>query len=213
MKLITTTIFLSLCLAAGSFSANAQSIKVKKANSKTTTHSSGELEPISPTPNHSGGLSWLPAAAGAQYVNELQTSYSGGSFSTSKVGTQSFTIININATYARLIKEKIQVGVEAGFNSTSGGAVSSTSFTAMGFGSYNFDENIQQSLYAKGGLGMFTVANASGGNDSKFGFMLGGGRRFPIWDRINYSPEVRLYKKGDFDPTFDVQFLNLSILF
>lgn len=212
MKLFTTTIFLSLCLAAASLSANAQAIKVKKANSKTpSTHTSNELEPIKTT--SSGSMSWLPAAAGAQYVNEFQTSYSGGSFTTSKVGTQSLTIINVNASYARLIKEKIQVGAEAGFNSTSGGATSSSSFTAMGFGTYNFDESFQTSFYGKGGLGMFTVTSATGSNESKFGFMVGGGRRFPIWDRINYNPEVRLYKKGDADPNFEIQFLNLSILY
>jgi hypothetical protein len=146
--------------------------------------------------------------------DEIQTAFSTGSYVTDRVGTNNLTVLTVMGSWARFVKPKIQAGGEIKFISASGAGSSSSNFDVVGFGTYNFDDDIHNSFYAKGGLGLFAIPPASGnGFENKFGFMVAGGKRFPLWERIQYSPEVRIYKKGDLDMYVDIYFLNLSLMF
>lgn len=145
--------------------------------------------------------------------HEVQVGLSPGTFQSTKVGNSSVTIIQARGSYARHLKQNWQVGGEGAFYSTSGGAKSQSYFEAFGFGNYNFDLDLKKSFYAKAGLGMFSVLNDKSDYESKFGFMVGAGKRFPLWDRVQYNPEFRLFKKGSQDPTFELQFLTISLMF
>lgn len=143
---------------------------------------------------------------------EFMISASGGSYTTSKVGDESISVLQVGGALAMEITDEVQAGAEIGFANVSGGGGTST-FDIMAFGVYNFDTPIKDAMYAKGGVGMFSVPKTATENETKFGFMAGIGRRFPVWDKIQYTPEARLFKKGDADPSIDIQFLNFSVIY
>jgi len=147
-----------------------------------------------------------------EYLNEIQTSFMSGSVQSYKSGTQSVTQISGTASYARLIQPLIQVGGEAGLGYINSGSTTTT-YMLVGIAKYNFDSDIKQSFYVDGGAGVFAVANSTGGSDSKFGFLVGAGKRLPLWERVSYNPEARIYKKGDLDANIEITFLNLSIMY
>ncbi|MBK9323225.1 MAG: hypothetical protein IPM97_09845 [Bdellovibrionaceae bacterium] len=148
------------------------------------------------------------------HSNEIITNFSRGTLYSGKSTTNgsSVTTIDIQGKYLRVWNANVQVGGMVGLYSTSGG-VSRTLLTALGIGIYNFDTNIKQAFFAEGGVGIYPVLNSAGDYDSKFGFYIGGGKRFPIWERVSYIPSASLVKKGDLDFAFDIQFINFSIMF
>lgn len=145
----------------------------------------------------------------SSYENEIQAGLTVGTYTSQ----DSISSLQVRGSYARLIQPQLQLGAEASLSSVSGSGASSSTFAGFGFANYNFDTDLTEAFYAKGGLGIFSISDNNGDNESKFGFMLGGGKRFPLWDRILYNPEVRLFKVGDLDPYFEILFLNLSIHF
>lgn len=160
-------------------------------------------------------VSSVQSASG--YGNEIQIgSVGNGSLLSEKQGTNTVTTIGARASYSYLFTNfadgHFQAGGEGRFTSVSGGA-SYSAFDAIGFATWNLDTDLKDSWYGKGGAGLFNVPNATGGTDSKFGFFVAGGVRVPILGNINYNPEIRLYKKGDLDPSFEVLFLNASVFF
>lgn len=144
---------------------------------------------------------------------ELSLTGTSGSFESYKVGTSSVTEINVSAGLSTLVYEQVQAGAELSFASVSGGSTSRSGFGILAFGAYNFDYSLRESMYAKGGLGTFPVEDGKGGLENKFGFMVGGGKRIPLWEKVTYTPEARLMKIGDLDMQFKIQFLNFSYLF
>lgn len=175
-----------------------------------------------PRPSNSPTPKRAPAAAtsnpisyyNAGYNHELQIGIGQGGLTTSKSGKDTLTVIQLHMSYARpMINDRMQLGGEGGFYSTSGGARTQSYFEAFGFGNYNLTADHRNSIYGKLGLGLFAVINDKGDYESKFGFMIGGGKRFALWDHVSYNPEMRLFKKGDQDPTFEIQIVNVSIMF
>jgi hypothetical protein len=164
--------------------------------------------------NYSGSSSYSSSVSfGTE--NELITNGTFGKILTGKAckNCDSRTDTNISATYLRTINANIQGGVLANINSTSGGT-SETLLTLVALGIYNFDTSFKQAFFAQGGLGIYPVAKDNApGYESKFGFLIGGGKRFPIWGNVNYIPTVSLVKKGDLDFGFDIEFLNFSLMF
>ncbi|MGZ3747247.1 MAG: hypothetical protein ACXWRE_07750 [Pseudobdellovibrionaceae bacterium] len=173
----------------------------------------------------------------AQYGSRHSSSYSSSSSYTSSVsygtenelitnGTFGFlfsgkdckncdsqTTIDISGTYLRTINANVQAGALARVTSYSGG-YSETLLTLVALGVYNFDTSFKQSFFVEGGLGIYPVRKEIGpGHESKFGLLIGAGKRFPIWGNVNYIPTVSLVKKGDLDFGFDIEFLNFSIMF
>lgn len=148
--------------------------------------------------------------------NEIITNFTHGSLVTGKATTDSptRTVITIAGGYLRTVNANVQAGAQAQIQSYSGGGDSETLLTLVGLGVYNFDTNFKQSFFVQGGLGIYPVLKSDGtGHESKFGFLVGGGKRFPIWGNVNYIPTASLVKKGDLDIGFDIQFLNFSIMF
>lgn len=148
------------------------------------------------------------------YSNEIITNFSHGTLTSGQnvKGGSTVTTIDIQGKYLRTFNANIQIGGLAGLQSLSG-TKSQTLLTALGIGVYNFDTNIKQSFFVEGGAGIFPVLNTTGDFESKFGLYVGGGKRFPIWERVSYIPTAAIVKKGDLDMGFDIQFLNFSIMF
>lgn len=149
------------------------------------------------------------------HQNEIITNFTNGSFYSGErvKNGGSVTTIQVQGKYLRTLTANIQAGGQVGLLSLSGGG-SETLLTALAVGVYNFDVNFKQSFFAEGGLGIFPVQSETTGDyESKFGLYVGGGKRFPIWERVSYIPTLALVKKGDLDFGFDIQFLNFSIMF
>lgn len=147
--------------------------------------------------------------------NEIITNFTSGSLLTGKQckNCDSTTNINVQAEYLRTVTAEVQAGALAGIQSISGGN-SETLLTLVAMGVYNFDTNFKQAFFVQGGLGIYPVLKENApGHESKFGFLVGGGKRFPLWGNVNYIPTASLVKKGDLDIGFDIEFLNFSIMF
>jgi hypothetical protein len=147
----------------------------------------------------------------ADFEYELQTTLTGGGLESLKKGGETTTVINFQASVTKVIRSNLQAGVEAQFFNESGGGGSSY-FEVLGVGLYNFDNNLKESLYAKAGLGMLNVINDKFKNEAKFAFLVGGGKRIPILDRVTYTPEARIIVV-DGGTRFQVMALNFSILY
>lgn len=123
------------------------------------------------------------------------------------------TYITLGGNYLRTVNANIQAGAQAQIQSISGGN-SETLLTLVALGVYNFDTTFKDAFFAQGGLGIYPVIKDDGsGHESKFGFLIGAGKRFPLWGNVNYIPSVSLVKRGDLDIAFDIEFLNFSVMF
>lgn len=122
------------------------------------------------------------------------------------------TTTTIGGNYLRTINANIQAGAQAQIQSVSG--PSETLLTLVALGVYNFDTTFKDAFFAQGGVGIYPVLkDDNSGHESKFGFMIGAGKRFPLWGNVNYIPSASLVKRGDVDFAFDIQFLNFSVMF
>ncbi len=122
----------------------------------------------------------------------------------------STTTTAIGANYLRTIDAHIQAGAQAQVVSAS----SETLLTLVALGVYNFDTTLKEAFFAQGGLGIYPVPKEVGpGYESKFGFMIGAGKRFPLWGNVNYTPSASLVKRGDLDFSIEIEFLNFSVMF
>ena len=147
----------------------------------------------------------------ADFEYELQTMLSGAGIESRKIGTETYTIIEAQASLTKVIKSNIQAGAEAHFLNQSGGGGASY-FEIMALGFYNLDNNLKESLYGKAGLGMLNVINEKGKNESKFGVLLAGGKRVPVMDKVAYTPEVRIILV-DGSTRFQIMVLNFSLFY
>jgi hypothetical protein len=149
------------------------------------------------------------------HQNEIIATYGHG-FLTSGQGYKNgptVTNIEIAGKYLRTLTANIQVGGMAGISSFSGSG-SRTGLTAVGVGVWNFDVDFKEAFFAEAGAGIYPVLNSTQSDfESKIGLYVGGGKRFPIWERVNFIPSAYLVKKGDLDVGIDIEFLNLSIMF
>lgn len=159
-------------------------------------------------------LSLVSSLASARMLNEVHFGTMGnGALRSEKAGKDTVTVIGARGSYLVQLREELQVGGEAAFFSTSGGAKSQSYFEAAGVGAWNFSRDLSTSIFAKGGVGLFAVLNEKAEYENKLGLFVGGGKRFPLWTNVNYAPEVRIYKKGNIDPSFEILFINVSVLF
>lgn len=154
-----------------------------------------------------------PLSFSSAGIHEVQAGLTKGSLVSAKAGKDTVSVIEASGTYHRLIKPQVQAGGGIAFFSTSGGAKSQSYFDVYGMGTYNVEPDLSKSIYLRGAIGMFAIVNDKGEYESKLGFGVGAGKRFPIFERITYNPEARLMKKGEQDPGFELMFLNISLLF
>ncbi len=142
---------------------------------------------------------------------ELQTGITGGGIESKKIANETNTIVEGQASVTKVIKSNIQIGAEAHFMNQSGGGGSSY-FEILGLGIYNFDTNLKDSLYAKFGAGMLNIVNDKSKNEAKPAFMIAGGKRIPVLDRVAYTPEGRIVIV-DGTTRFQILALNFSIFY
>jgi hypothetical protein len=148
------------------------------------------------------------------YSNEIITNFTSGNLITEKpcnaVGCKSQTTTMLQGAYLRSINANIQAGARMVINNNG----DETLFTLLALGVYNFDTDFKNAFFGQGGIGIYPVLKSNlSGYENKIGFFIGGGKRFPIWDRVNYIPSISLVKKGDLDIGFDIEFLNFSLMF
>jgi|GEM_PF-5242265 len=160
--------------------------------------------------SYSGGYADVVAAyrgASPSYLNELQVNDTHGYFKQYKSGNESVSLLEISGSYLRLIKPQIQVGGGVLLHSATGNSYNEF----WGQGIYNMDSNLAHAFYGVAAVGMFNTVNNRGLNESKFGFYLGAGKRFPLWGNVNYAPELRLANRGDGNLNLDIYFIKLSV--
>lgn len=171
----------------------------------------------SSTSNYSPGTSAYGSSIAYGYSNEFITNFTSGSIVSEKQcngpGCKTYTGITLQGTYLHTMNSNVQAGAFAKIYKP----YDDTLFTLVGLGVYNLTTDFKNSIFFMGGLGIYPVlrSDSSTGStwENKLGFTLGAGKRFPIWDRINYIPSVSIFKKGDLDFGFDLEFLNFSIMF
>lgn len=152
------------------------------------------------------------------FRHELMTSLTRGSFVSGKEckNCDTGTIIDVSGSYLRSWKETLQYGVEARLlnlsKEASGTGKSATRFDILGIGAYNLSSDFKNSLYAKAGVGLYSVLKDDGSDyENKFGLFIGVGKRFEWLNNLTYTPELRLVKRGDIDFAIQIDVLNFSI--
>ena len=165
-------------------------------------------------PAYQQPTSYSPAwSTGSGFKHEVDLNLSEGYFRTYNVGGKNISNLSVFASYSYDIGRNFQVGGDAGFASVD----STTKLTAVGTGTYNLDADYGNSIFFKAGLGLYPVTkiSATGKIDDKneFGLYAAAGKRFKIWDHVNYKPFVAIAKISDLDVQFVVQFLNVSFNF
>lgn len=152
------------------------------------------------------------ASSGNSFTHEFQTSLTTGGFTSQKrcSNCDSNTTFNVQISYLHFLQEKIQIGGELAIDNNSYYGTSNTYLTAMGVAAYNFQNDLNNAFFTKIGLGFFTIPKGTS-TETKLGFFLGGGKRFQWLPNINYSPELRIVKKGDLDVGFEFSLLNFGI--
>lgn len=150
---------------------------------------------------------------GTGFKHEVDLNLSQGYFRTYYNGAKNVSDLNIFASYSYDLGQKFQVGGDAGFQS----ADSTTKLTIVATGTYNLDADYGNSIFFKAGLGLYPVTKISalGKIDDKneFGLYVAAGKRFKIWDHVNYKPFIAIAKISDLDAQFIIQFLNVSFNF
>ncbi|GEM_PF-1800697 len=152
------------------------------------------------------------------YTNEITTMASMGSFTSGKPceDCRSGSVLDVGLGYLRAWKDNIQFGGEGRFQQyseeVSPVGKSASRIDLLGVAVYNLESDFKNSIFVKGGLGIFGVVNNQGdGFENKFGFFVGAGKRFNWLSSIAYSPELRLVKRGDIDIAIEIALLNFSI--
>lgn len=162
------------------------------------------------TPSYQAPVSVSTPAWGHVFLNELDLNLSEGFLKTYKIGSKSYTDISVFAAYSYDIGQNIQVGGDVGLRSFD----STTRFTLVGTGTYNLDSNYSNSIFFKGGLGLYPVDKGTAASTdikSEFGLYVAAGKRFKLFDHVNYKPMISIAKISDLDAQITVTFLNISV--
>ncbi len=163
-----------------------------------------------------GTYSGSRSVASASEPWELNLSDTFGAYRSFQPRKEADTIsyLAMRGSLARWIQPQIQAGGEIAFLSESGGDDSISYFEVIGFGTYNFDYDIHESFYVKGGLGLYAVLKErSNEYENQVGFFAGAGKRFYLWNKIHYSPEMRFTKKGSLNIELELSFVSFSVMF
>jgi hypothetical protein len=153
---------------------------------------------------------------GSTYIHEVDLNLSMGQLYNYKHGDNSYSDLTAIGSYNRVIQDQIQVGALAGFSNTYRDRSNDNTmlFTLMGTGTYNFDSNLDESIFATGGIGL---APAYEEDDREFvsamSFFVGAGKRFKLYEHVHYKPQLRIEKLGSMDTAIRLLFLNVSLMF
>lgn len=148
---------------------------------------------------------------GSSFLHEFDLNLSEGYFKSYKLGSKSITDVALFASYSYDFQSPFQLGSDLGIRSFD----SETRFTLAATGTYNFDQVYASSFFVKGGLGIYPVQKISSNgnleNKNELGLYIAAGKRFKIWEHVNYKPFISIAKISDIDPEFTIQFLNISL--
>ncbi|MGE0631396.1 MAG: hypothetical protein AB7O96_03240, partial [Pseudobdellovibrionaceae bacterium] len=152
---------------------------------------------------------------GGNYIHEVDLNLSLGQIHNYKMGKKNHTDMMALGSYNRLYKDKIQVGVLAGFVTLPDASDDHKMYvTLMGTGTYNLDSDLDESIFATGGIGLAPAFDKDDGEyKSAFSMFVGGGKRFQLFEHVHYKPEIRLEKLGDMDMGIRIVVLNVSLMF
>lgn len=185
----------------------ASLILVLSAGARPATGSATASSPTAPLAS-----SW--SSFGGQ-THEFDLNLSKAEIHNYKIGDNSYTDINIFGAYHHYLnKNNLQVGGEGGLMAFPDGTSSKTLIALMGVVTYNLDSDLTNSMFGGFGLGLYPAYDKSNGKyDSKFSFMFNAGKRFSLWNHVNYKPAFRIMKRGDMDMEFFIEALNFSLMF
>lgn len=148
---------------------------------------------------------------GSSFLHEVDLNLSQGYLKTYKLGSKSITDFAMFVAYSYDFRSQFQLGGDVGFRSFD----SETRFTLAATGTYNFNQVYANSFFAKGGLGIYPVQRISNTgnleNKNEIGLYIAAGKRFKIWEHVNYKPFISIAKISDIDPELTIQFLNISL--
>lgn len=200
-----------LVLAFSNFAFAASTTTTKKKTETTTTVSSPSSS------NYSGSSS----GSSLNFSDwEFVTVPTVGQLTSGKAckDCSSVSLFAMGIGAHKLIKDQWQAGGEFAFSQiakSTGSSSTTSAFTLLGIATYNLDRYIEESVFLRGGIGLFPVikTDASGDLENKFGIMFGAGKRFRLASNISYMPEFRIVKKGDIDFGFEVYFANFAARF
>jgi len=153
-------------------------------------------------------------------INEITTFMTRGFLDSEKncKNCSSGTDLDISGAYNYYLRQGFQVGGEGRLrllsseHSATGNSATLVDLAAVG--TFNLDRDLKNSIFAKAGVGFFSVLDDSAphtGYDEKLGVFVGVGKRFQLWNNVSYSPELRLIKKGDLDLGIEIGLINFSI--
>lgn len=196
----------------------AATTKKTSAHSKTATSQKRspatesaptQVTPMTPsTASSTTTTSYAPLFAPGH--NELFLTVTSGKINTGNNTTN----INFEGMYGFMLNNHVELGAEMAIGSISyqGGSRTSTDLFAVGI--YNFGmAQITDDAFAFGALGVASVPNKFGNNESKFGFKAGGGKRISMWSKVQLVPQLWVEKAGDLDPNIVIQPVNFSVIF
>ncbi len=150
-------------------------------------------------------------SSSSDFLHEVDLNLSQGYFRSAKVGSSTVSDLSILGSYSYDFGQQIQVGADVGLRSLD----SLTRFTLAATGTYNLNPDYANSLFFKGGVGFYPVfkVSASGNLDNKneLGIFVSAGKRFKIWEHVNYKPSIMILKVSDIDPELTLLFLNISL--
>lgn len=183
-------------------SANAnQKAKNRGATYETTA-------PAAPTYSYSSSA----------FTHEISTLSTVGGFFSGKQCKDCSTasVLKVSGSYLRYWQDNMQYGFYASFENlskeASASGKSATRFDIVGQGAFNFSNDLANAIFAKAGVGLYSVLKDDGSDyENKIGLFLGAGKRFAWLKNVSYSPEVRLVKRGDIDFAIEADLLNFSI--
>jgi hypothetical protein len=165
-----------------------------------------------------GGYTSVYRSPAAAYSSEITTSATGGVFFSGKrcKDCESGSDLVLGLGYLHTLTGDVQVGGEGTLRMlskySSGTGDSETLFDIVGVGAWNFSHDFANAIFAKAGIGLYSVIKDDrAGYENKLGFFIGGGKRWMWLNNVAYSPEVRLVKKGDIDLGFEIQVINFSL--
>lgn len=159
----------------------------------------------------------LPAASYGQttkFIHEVALTHTRGAFSF----TDSTVEMGLGLGYFNLTWEQIQLGVEGSvdWNHLSGvGGGTGIMIKAIGLAVYNTTRmgNLEDAAFIGAGFGFAIIGPANQDADANLSFKLIAGKRFPLYEHINFRPHASVEKTGGIPLTVTLMPVAFSINF
>lgn len=199
-----TVQFLLMIIVAGSLAS--LSAHAQQRTSRGSSYGSAAASNSSP-----GLTGYFPLGM----KHEIDINLSKGVVHSYKVGTKSYTDIDLVGTYSHSLGSGLQILAEAGITAWPDSAGDRKPLlTLMGGVTYNFNPDLVDAVFAQAAIGMMPASEKDKVDySSKFSFFVGAGKRFTLFHRVSAKPLVRLYKRGDMDMDYVIMPFNISMFF